>query len=56
MLRNDSGVEAEASRVIALLMLDSAKRRHIEVEVTGLDEVKALAAVVEMFNSGFYED
>lgn len=56
MLRNDSGIEAEASSVIALLMLDSAQRRHIEVEVTGPDEVKALAAVVELFNSGFDED
>lgn len=36
MLRNDSGTEAEASSVIALLMLDSAKGRQIEVEATGL--------------------
>ncbi|BBI91407.1 putative phosphohistidinoprotein-hexose phosphotransferase component of N-regulated PTS system (Npr) [Serratia symbiotica str. Tucson] len=56
MLRNDSGIEAEASSVIALLMLDSAQRRHIEVEATGPDEAKALAAVVELFNSGFDED
>ncbi|MCX2959217.1 MAG: HPr family phosphocarrier protein, partial [Serratia symbiotica] len=56
MLRNDSGIEAEASSVIALLMLDSAQRRHIEVEATGPDEVKALAAVVELFNSVYDED
>ncbi|MNC80470.1 Phosphocarrier protein NPr [compost metagenome] len=56
MLRNDSGTEAEASSVIALLMLDSAQGRHIEVEATGPDEAKALAAVIELINSGFDED
>lgn len=56
MLRNDSGTEAEASSVIALLMLDSAKGRQIEVEATGTDEILALAAVIELFNSGFDED
>ncbi|CNF59160.1 PTS phosphocarrier protein NPr [Yersinia enterocolitica] len=54
MLRNDSGTEA--SSVIALLMLDSAKGRQIEVEATGPDEIQALAAVIELFNSGFDED
>lgn len=56
ILRNDSGTEAEASSVIALLMLDSAKGRQIEVEATGADEISALAAVIELFNSGFDED
>ncbi|AKP33249.1 MULTISPECIES: PTS phosphocarrier protein NPr [Yersinia] len=56
MLRNDSGTEAEASSVIALLMLDSAKGRQIEVEATGPDEIQALSAVIELFNSGFDED
>ncbi|ATM94295.1 phosphohistidinoprotein-hexose phosphotransferase component of N-regulated PTS system (Npr) [Yersinia frederiksenii] len=56
MLRNDSGTEAEASSVIALLMLDSAKGRQIEVEATGPDEIQALTAVIELFNSGFDED
>ncbi|MEY4474812.1 MAG: hypothetical protein RL248_579 [Pseudomonadota bacterium] len=57
MLRNDSGTEAEASSVIALLMLDSSvKGRQIEVEATGSDEIQALAAVIELFNSGFDED
>ncbi|EPE5167710.1 PTS phosphocarrier protein NPr [Yersinia enterocolitica] len=56
MLRNDSGTEAEASSVIALLMLDSAKGRQIEVEAIGPDEIQALAAVIELFNSGFDED
>ncbi|MEA9390338.1 PTS phosphocarrier protein NPr [Acerihabitans sp. TG2] len=56
LLRNDSGTEAEASSVIALLMLDSSKGRFIEVEATGPDENQALAAVIELFNAGFDED
>ncbi|MFC0228155.1 PTS phosphocarrier protein NPr [Serratia aquatilis] len=56
LLRNDSGTEAEASSVIALLMLDSAQGRQIEIEATGPEEQQALAAVIELFNSGFDED
>lgn len=56
ILRNDSGTEAEASSVIAMLMLDSAKGRLIEVEATGPDEEQALAAVIELFEAGFDED
>lgn len=55
LLRNDSGTEAEASSVIALLMLDSAKGGHIEVEASGLQEEEALAAVIDLFNAGFDE-
>ena len=56
LLRNDEGTEAEANSVIALLMLDSAKGRQIEVEATGPQEEEALAAVVALFNAGFDED
>ncbi|QIX96191.1 PTS phosphocarrier protein NPr [Cedecea sp. FDAARGOS_727] len=56
MLRNEAGTEAEASSVIALLMLDSAKGGYIEVEVTGPEEEQALAAVIALFNAGFDED
>lgn len=56
LLRNDEGTEAEANSVIALLMLDSAKGRQIEIEATGPQEVEALAAVIALFNSGFDED
>ncbi|MBJ7222489.1 MULTISPECIES: PTS phosphocarrier protein NPr [unclassified Brenneria] len=56
MLRNDSGTEAEASSVIAMLMLDSAKGRFIEVEASGPDEELALAAVIELFEAGFDEE
>ena len=56
LLRNDEGTEAEANSVIALLMLDSAKGRQIEVEASGPQEVEALAAVIALFNAGFDED
>ncbi|POY52589.1 HPr family phosphocarrier protein [Pectobacterium versatile] len=56
ILRNDSGTEAEAGSVIAMLMLDSAKGRLIEVEATGPDEEQALAAVIGLFEAGFDED
>lgn len=56
MLRNESGVEAEASSVIAMIMLDSAQGKHIEVEASGTDETAALAAVVELFEAGFDEE
>lgn len=56
MLRNESGVEAEASSVIAMIMLDSAQGKHIEVEASGADETAALAAVVELFEAGFDEE
>ena len=56
LLRNDEGTEAEANSVIALLMLDSAKGRQIEIEASGPQEVEALAAVIALFNAGFDED
>ncbi|NYS30336.1 MULTISPECIES: PTS phosphocarrier protein NPr [unclassified Pantoea] len=56
LLRNEAGTEAEASSVIALLMLDSAKGRHIEIEASGPEEIPALAAVIELFEAGFDED
>ena len=56
LLRNDEGTVAEANCVFALLLLDSAKGRHIEVEATGPQEEEALAAVIALFNSGFDED
>jgi len=56
MLRNDAGIEAEASSVIALLMLDSPKGQEIEIEAPGPDEAEALAAVLNLINSGFDED
>ncbi|ALP42665.1 PTS phosphocarrier protein NPr [Aeromonas schubertii] len=56
LLRNETGVEAEANSIIAMLMLDSAQGGHIEVVVEGPEEVQALEAVVALFASGFDED
>ncbi|MBT0728640.1 PTS phosphocarrier protein NPr [Rosenbergiella nectarea] len=56
LLRNEAGTEAEANSVIALLMLDSAQGGKIEVEASGLQEVEALQAVVELFASRFDEE
>ena len=56
LLRNEAGTEAEASSVIALLMLDSAKGGQIEIEASGPQETQALAAVIELFEAGFDED
>lgn len=56
LLRNETGTEAEASSVIALLMLDSAKGGQIEIEASGPQEEQALAAVIELFEAGFDED
>ncbi|MEX0445863.1 PTS phosphocarrier protein NPr [Xenorhabdus sp. SGI246] len=56
ILRNNSNIQAEAHSVIAMLMLDSEQGSYIEVEATGPDEQQALAAIVELFNSGFDEE
>lgn len=56
ILRNEAGTEAEASSVIALLMLDSSQGGRIEIEVSGPEEEQALAAVIALFNAGFDED
>lgn len=56
LLRNETGIEAEANSIIAMLMLDSAQGGHIEVVVEGPEEVQALEAVVALFASGFDED
>ncbi|MBS0849591.1 PTS phosphocarrier protein NPr [Citrobacter sp. JGM124] len=56
LLRNEAGTEAEASSVIALLMLDSSQGGQLEVEASGPQEEQALAAVIALFNAGFDED
>lgn len=56
LLRNESGTQAEASSVIALLMLDSAQGGQIEVEASGPQEQEALDAVIALFDAGFDED
>ncbi|WP_127957784.1 PTS phosphocarrier protein NPr [Serratia microhaemolytica] len=56
LLRNESGMEAEADSVIALLMLDSAQGGELEIIATGSEEQQALAAAIALFNAGFNED
>ncbi|CAJ0993372.1 PTS phosphocarrier protein NPr [Pantoea sp. Nvir] len=56
LLRNESGTEAEARSVIALLMLDSEKGGYIEIESSGAEENQALAVVIEFFEAGFDEE
>ncbi|MDX7990609.1 PTS phosphocarrier protein NPr [Xenorhabdus littoralis] len=56
ILRNSSNIQAEASSVIAMLMLDAEQGSYIEAEATGPDEQQALAAIIELFNSGFDEE
>ncbi|MGL4859271.1 MAG: PTS phosphocarrier protein NPr [Enterobacteriaceae bacterium] len=55
MLYSDNGMQAEASSVIAMLMLNSAQGRQIDIEASGPDEREALLAVVSLFESGFDE-
>lgn len=55
-LRNESGNEADASSVLALLMLDSAQGGRIEVQAEGRQQQEAMQAVIELFNSKFDEE
>lgn len=56
LLRNENGVQAEANSIIALLMLDSAQGRQIEIEASGPQETEALAAIIALFHAGFNEE
>ncbi|WP_237386539.1 PTS phosphocarrier protein NPr [Xenorhabdus sp. Sc-CR9] len=56
ILRNSSNIQAEASSVIAMLMLDSEQGSYIEVEASGKDEQQALTAIIALFNAGFDEE
>lgn len=56
VLRNAAGTEAEANSIIAMLMLESAQGGQISVQVDGLQEKEAMAAVVALFESGFDEE
>ncbi|UMX82038.1 PTS phosphocarrier protein NPr [Klebsiella pneumoniae] len=54
LLRNDEGTEAEANSVITLLMLDSAKGATDRGGGPAVRrKLKALAAVIALFNAGF---
>lgn len=54
-LIQDDGKSADAGSVLALLMLASSKGKTLTVTATGSDAENALAAVIELINSGFGE-
>lgn len=54
-LIQDDGKSADAGSVLALLMLASSKGKTLTVTTTGSDAESALAAVIELINSGFGE-
>ncbi|MGL4268351.1 MAG: PTS phosphocarrier protein NPr [Plesiomonas sp.] len=56
VLRNAAGTEAEASSIIAMLMLESAQGGQISIQVDGPQEKEAMEAVVALFESGFDEE
>lgn len=47
---------ADANSVLALLMLASSKGKTVQVSAEGKDAEQALAAVVDLINSGFGEN
>ena len=46
---------ADASSVLALLMLASSKGKTVQVCTEGIDAEQALSAVVDLINNGFDE-
>lgn len=54
-LIQDDGKSADAGSVLALLMLASSKGKTLTVTATGSDAESALAAVIELIDSGFGE-
>jgi phosphocarrier protein NPr len=50
------GRSADASSVLALLMLASSKGKNVDVVTHGIQAETALAAVVELIESGFDEE
>ena len=49
------GQTADASSVLALLMLASSKGKTVQVCTEGVDAEQALSAVVDLINNGFDE-
>ncbi|MEP7039125.1 MAG: HPr family phosphocarrier protein [Acidobacteriota bacterium] len=53
--RIDNNVIADAKSILSVLTLAAAKGTHLELEVEGEDEQKALQAIEEIFAKGFGE-
>ena len=53
--RIDNNVIADAKSILNLLTLAASKGTHLELEVEGEDEQKALEAIEDIFANGFGE-
>lgn len=53
---HQEGRSADASSVLALLMLASSKGKNVEVVTSGEQAIQALEAVTALINAGFDEN
>ena len=54
-LTNGSGVEADAKRIMSLLLLGAPIDSEVILRVEGEDENAAFDALTELINAGFHE-
>ena len=54
-LNNGSGVEADAKRIMSLLLLGAPIDSEVILRVEGEDEDAAFDALTELINAGFHE-
>ncbi len=54
-LTNSSGVEADAKRIMSLLLLGAPIDSEVILRVEGEDENVAFDALTELINAGFHE-
>ena len=52
---NAGGIEADAKRIMNLLLLGAPVGSEVELFVQGEDENEALAALIELIDAGFHE-
>ena len=52
---NAGGIEADAKRIMNLLLLGAPVGSEVELFVQGEDENEALAALTELIDAGFHE-
>lgn len=54
-LTNEEGVQADAKRIMSLLLLGAPVDSQIQLLVEGDDEDQAFAALTDLINAGFHE-
>ena len=54
-LRNAEGIEADAKRIMNLLLLGAPVDSEIELKVEGEDEDAAFSALTQLIQAGFHE-